>query len=49
MIYDEPKFLPGGDRYIEMELGDELNFDLNFLVHSLSAKVREAEISRLIE
>ncbi|MFP6777042.1 MAG: carboxyltransferase domain-containing protein, partial [Alphaproteobacteria bacterium] len=49
MIYDEPKFLPGGDRYIEMELGDELNFDLNFLVHSLSAKVREAEISGLIE
>ncbi len=49
MIYDEPKFLPGGDRYIEMELGDELNFDLNFLVHSLSAKVREAEIPGLIE
>ncbi len=49
MIYDEPKFLPGGDRFIEMELGDELNFDLNFLVHSLSAKIREAEITGLIE
>ena len=49
MIYDEPKFLPGGDRFIEMELGDELNFDLNFLVHSLSAKIREAEIAGLIE
>ena len=49
MIYDEPKFLPGGDRFIEIELGDELNFDLNFLVHSLSAKVREAEIAGLIE
>ena len=49
MIYDEPKFLPGGDRFIEMELGNELNFDLNFLVHSLSAKIREAEITGLIE
>ena len=49
MIYDEPKFLPGGDRFIEMELGDELDFDLNFLVHALSAKVREAEIAGLIE
>lgn len=49
MIYDEPRFLPGGDRYIEMELGDELNFDLNFLVHSLTAKIREAEISGVLE
>jgi KipI family sensor histidine kinase inhibitor len=49
LIYDEPKFLPGGDRYIEMELGDELNFDLNFLVHALSARIREAGIAGLIE
>ena len=49
MIYDEPRFMPGGDRYLEMELGDELNFDLNFLVHSLTARIREAEIDGILE
>jgi len=49
VIYDEPKILPGGDRFIEMELGNELNFDLNFLVHALCSKIREANISGIIE
>ena len=49
MIYDEPRFTPGGDRFIEMELGDELNFDLNFLVHALTARVREADFDGIIE
>ena len=49
MIYDEPRFTPGGDRFIEMELGDELNFDLNFLVHALAARVREADFDGIIE
>ena len=34
MIYDAPRFFPGGDRYIEVELGDEMSFELNFLVHT---------------
>ncbi len=49
MIYDEPKFTPGGDRYLEMELGNELNFDLNFLVHSLTKNIREIEIDGILE
>ena len=49
MIYEEPRFTPGGDRFIEMELGDELNFDLNFLVHALTARVREADFDGIIE
>ncbi len=49
MIYDEPRFMPGGDRFIEMELGDELNFDLNFLVHALTQRVREAKLDGIIE
>ena len=49
MIYDLPRFRPGGDRFIEMELGDELNFDLNFLVHALTARVREAALDGIIE
>lgn len=32
-----------------MELGDELNFDLNFLVHALTARVREADLDGIIE
>ncbi len=49
MIYERPAFHPGGDRIIEMYLGDEMSFDLNFLVHSLAARIREAEIRGVIE
>src|SRR5712664_3065943 len=49
MIYDAPRFFPGGDRYIEVELGDEMGFELNFRVHSLSAAIRRAGIPGMIE
>lgn len=49
MMYDEPRFYPGGDRYIEVELGDEMSFDLNFAVHRLVASIRRAAISGVIE
>ncbi len=49
MIFDEPVFNPGGDRFIEMELGDEMSFDLNFLVHSVSRLIRESETAGIIE
>src|SRR5262249_13105109 len=49
MIYDAPRFCPGGDRYIEVELGDEMSFELNFRVHSLSAAIRGAGIPGMIE
>ncbi len=49
MIYEQPKFSPGGDRAVEVELGDEMSFDLNFIVHSLSSKIRNAGISGVIE
>jgi KipI family sensor histidine kinase inhibitor len=49
MIYDVPRFYPGGDRYIEVELGDEMGFELNFRVHSLVAAVRTAAIPGVIE
>ena len=42
MIFAEPVFRPGGDRFIEMELGDEMSFDLNFRVHSASKLIRES-------
>jgi len=49
VIFEEPKFNPGGDRFIEMELGDEMSFDLNFLVHSVSGLIRESGTKGIIE
>jgi urea carboxylase len=49
MIYEFPRFYPGGDRYIEVELGDEMGFELNFRVHTLVAAIRAASIAGVIE
>jgi KipI family sensor histidine kinase inhibitor len=49
MIYESPRFYPGGDRAIEVELGDGMDFALNFLVHSLTADIRRQEIRGVIE
>jgi len=49
MIYDEPEFHPGGDRNLLMYLGDEMSFDLNFLVHSVAQLIREQEIKGVVE
>lgn len=49
MIYEEPRFYPGGDRAIEVELGDGMSFRLNFLVHALAAAIREGEIPGVVE
>ena len=39
MIYTEPRFLPGGDRYILVEFGNEMNLELNFLAQGLAAAI----------
>jgi KipI family sensor histidine kinase inhibitor len=49
MIYERPRFCPGGDRYIEVELGDEMDFELNFRVHGLAAAIRQSGIEAIIE
>ncbi|CAH2396521.1 5-oxoprolinase subunit B family protein [Mesorhizobium ventifaucium] len=49
MIYDEPRYRIAGDRFIEVELGNELTFDLNVIVHNLAAAVEQAGIAGLIE
>ena len=49
MIFARPEFHPGGDRSILMLLGDEMTFDMNFLVHSLARRIRDAAIAGLIE
>jgi urea carboxylase len=49
MIYDRPKCAPGGDRIVEVELGDEMSFDLNFLVHTLARRIREDKMRGVVE
>ena len=49
MIYDEPRFLPGGDRYMLLEFGNEMNLDLNFMAQGLASAVAEAGIKAVIE
>ena len=49
MIYDTPKYFPGGDRYIEVELGDEMSFELNFLVHTLCSAFEAAAVDGIVE
>ncbi|MCB8881303.1 allophanate hydrolase subunit 1 [Acidisoma cellulosilytica] len=49
MIYETPRFYPAGDRYIEVELGNEMSFDLNIAVHALAAAIRAADLPGVIE
>ena len=49
MIYEEPKFLPGGDRYMLIEFGDEMNLELNFLGQGLATAVEEQRTKGIVE
>ena len=49
MIYHEPKFLPGGDRYLLIEFGDEMNLELNFMAHGLANAINEYKLKGIIE
>ena len=47
MLYDALRFYPGGDRAVEVELGDGMDFTINFIVHRLVAAVRQAQIAAI--
>ncbi|MBI5616429.1 MAG: allophanate hydrolase subunit 1 [Gammaproteobacteria bacterium] len=49
MMYDEPRFLPGGDCFIEIEFGDELNLELNFKAQELGHAIVEHNIKGVME
>jgi len=49
MIYKEPKFLPGGDRYILIEFGNEMNLELNFMGQGLAAAIKNNKTKGIIE
>lgn len=49
MIYQEPKFLPGGDRYVLIEFGNEMNLELNFMGQGLAAAIEQHKPKGIIE
>ena len=49
MIHDRPIFRPAGDTMMEVELGDEMSFELNFLAHSYAAAIKDAQIGGFVE
>jgi len=49
MIYAEPKFLPGGDRFVLVEFGNEMNLELNFMAQGLATAIAEQKTKGVIE
>lgn len=49
MIYEEPRFLPAGDRYTLIEFGNEMNLDLNFRAIELARKLEEDALDGFVE
>ncbi len=49
MIYPEPKFLPGGDRFVLIEFGNEMNLELNFMAQGLATAIAEQKTKGVIE
>lgn len=47
MLHDTLRFYPGGDRAVEVELGDGMDFTLNYTVHRQVAALREARIATI--
>ena len=49
MIYEEPRFLPGGDRFMLIEFGNEMNLELNFMGQGLAGAIKEQKTKGIIE
>ncbi len=49
MIYAEPRYLPGGDRYMLIEFGNEMNLELNFMAQGLAGAIAEGQVKGVIE
>ena len=49
MIFEEPKFLPGGDRYITVEFGNEMNLELNFMAQGLAKALKDSDTTGVVE
>lgn len=49
MIYEKPRFLPGGDRALFIEFGDTIDPELNRRVRRLMLTIQEAKLPELVE
>lgn len=49
MIYPEPRILPAGDRYVLVELGNELTLDLSFMAQGLAAAIAKDGLKGIVE
>ena len=49
MVYEQPKFLPGGDRCLLIEFGDELTLELNFFSQTVARETSEQKVKGVIE
>src|SRR5262249_19713860 len=49
VIYPEPRFLPGGDRYVLVEFGNEMNLELNFIAQGLARAIAAARTRGIVE
>src|SRR3954453_16705946 len=49
MIYEEPRFLPGGDRFVLIEFGNEINLELNFTAQGLAGAIASSGLKGVVE
>ena len=48
-IYDTPKFLPAGDKYMLIEFGNIMNLELNFTAQNLAKAIKDQKIRGVYE
>ena len=48
-IYEEPKFFPGGDKYMLIEFGNIMNIELNFIAQNLAQAIKTHKIKGIYE
>jgi len=48
-IYDKPKFLPGGDKYMLIEFGNVMDLELNFTAQNLAQAIQDHKVTGIYE
>ncbi len=48
-IYDKPKFLPAGDKYMLIEFGNVMNLELNFTAQNLAKAIKDHKVKGVYE
>jgi len=48
-IYDTPKFLPAGDKYMLIEFGNVMNLELNFTAQNLAKAIKDHKVNGVYE